>query len=98
MVAQGWNIDESALHSPCWLLVHLFGDRNVAGWWVRGGDTLLGYEAARSPGTSFGRCGVCGWSPRPWMLYQRMWWVWGCFLRDRKSTRLNSSHVKISYA
>src|SRR5690606_41507216 len=25
------------------------------------------------------------------------WWLWGP-LRDRKSTRLNSSHVKISYA
>src|SRR5436309_5907249 len=25
-------------------------------------------------------------------------WPFGWFLRDRKSTRLNSSHVKISYA
>ena len=35
---------------------------------VRGGDTLLGYEAARVPGPCMGT-GVCGWSSP--MLFPR---------------------------
>ena len=59
VVAHGWNINESALHrlrrlqyGPC------FGGLERAVGLVRGGGTLLGYEAARSPRF----LGVCGWS------------------------------------
>src|SRR5690606_19182776 len=37
-----------------------------------------------------------GWSQSLWPLSQRQWTPWSVL--DRKSTRLNSSHVKISYA
>src|ERR1039458_10636438 len=37
-------------------------------------------------------CTYCPGRPRPWLSR------WGCHCLDRKSTRLNSSHLGISYA
>ena len=57
--------------------------------WVRGGDTLLGCEAARSPDDLdspflwglFGCGGVWLVLPRIIAVLCGVVWVWGCFLR-----------------
>src|SRR5207302_6224833 len=55
--------------------------------------------AVPAPTISFSPAWLCSFSPRFFSDSRVPIISLGCFvLRDRKSTRLNSSHVKISYA
>src|SRR5690606_33752263 len=69
---------------------------------ARSGRAADGYPAAR-PAGSGRRCGRCGSSGVRWVTIRLgetrdgRGEPWPTTSRDRKSTRLNSSHVKISY-
>src|SRR3989442_3004818 len=67
-------------------------------------DAFAGYVAGRAlpPGAEFGRvfrfAGVTAFVGYAVALWQMSIWYRRAWSTDRKSTRLNSSHVRISYA